>query len=198
MRNGIAMILAAPIKKRLAVLALSLATFSAACGKPQIVPRAAPGVTVASITVTSPSFTEGGRTPVDNTCDGKDVVPELVFSAAPQGTKSLVVIVEDPDAPSGTFTHMIAFNVPPDTHKIPSAPDLASLGEGVRFGLNDFQAAHYSGPCPPKGEAHRYRFRVVALDVMLNLPEGATRAQVDEGTDGHIIGEGTLTGYFGH
>ncbi|MBX3199991.1 MAG: YbhB/YbcL family Raf kinase inhibitor-like protein [Labilithrix sp.] len=168
------------------------------CGTPRIVPRAAPGVRLQSITVTSPSFTEGGRIPVDLTCDGKDLIPELVLSSPPENTKSLVVIVEDPDAPNGTFTHMVAFNVSPDVRKLPGGPELTGAGDAARFGLNDFQVAHYSGPCPPKGEAHRYRFRVVALDTVLNLPEGAQVARVEEAIDGHIIGEGMLTGHFGH
>jgi Raf kinase inhibitor-like YbhB/YbcL family protein len=169
-----------------------------ACGKPQIVPRAAPGVSVASITVTSPAFAEGTRIPVDHTCDGKDVVPELVLSSPPEGTKSLLVLVEDPDAPNGTFMHMVLFNLSPDTRKIPSSAELTVGGEAARFGLNDFQVTHYSGPCPPKGEAHRYRFRVVALDTMLKLQEGASHPQLDEAIDGHIIGEGALMGHFGH
>ena len=166
------------------------------CAKPQIIPRAAPGVQVASITVTSPSFAEGGHIPVDFTCDGKDLIPELLLSAPPENTKSLVLLVEDPDAPSGTFVHMVAFNLAPDLHKLPSGADL--VGETARFGLNDYQLAHYSGPCPPRGEAHRYRFRAVALDTVLKLPEGAPRSSVDEAIDGHIIGEGVLTGVFGH
>ena len=170
----------------------------AACGTPQIIPKAAPGVTVASITVTSPSFAEGARIPVDHTCDGKELIPELVLSAPPENTKSLVLIVEDPDAPSGVFMHMVAFNIAPDTHKIPQGTELTGAGEGARFGLNDFKVAHYSGPCPPKGEAHRYRFRVVALDTVLRLSEGTPLNQVYEAIDGHIIGEGTLTGHFGH
>jgi Raf kinase inhibitor-like YbhB/YbcL family protein len=177
--------------------ALAFAAFIA-CGKPQIIPRAAPGVQVASITVTSPSFVEGARIPVDHTCDGKELIPELVFSSPPEGTKSLLLIVEDPDAPSGTFTHMVAFNVSPETRKIPAGTELAGAGEAARWGLNDFQVAHYSGPCPPKGEAHRYRFRIVALDTSLKLPEGTPRSQIDEAIDGHIIGEGSLTGQFGH
>jgi Raf kinase inhibitor-like YbhB/YbcL family protein len=180
---------------------LSLAAVSAlalACGKPQIVPRSAPGVAMASITVTSPAFAEGGRIPVDQTCDGKDLIPELVLSSPPEGTNSLLFVVEDPDAPNGTFTHMIVFNVSPDVRKLPSGTELTGVGDAARFGLNDFQAAHYSGPCPPKGESHRYRFRVDAIDTMLKLSEGATRAQVDEAIDQHIIGEGVLTGFFGH
>lgn len=178
-------------------LAISLIALLA-CGKPQIVPRAAPGVRVSTITVTSPAFAEGARIPVDHTCDGKDLIPELVLSSPAEGTRSLVLIVEDPDAPSGSFTHMVAFDLSPETRKVPSGTELKGAGEAARFGLNDFRVAHYSGPCPPKGEAHRYRFRVVALDTLLNLPEGAPNAQIQEAMDGHILGEGTLTGHFGH
>ncbi len=171
----------------------------AACGKPPIEPRYAPGVTRAgTITVTARSFSDGTRIPVDHTCDGNDVPPELILSSPPEGTKSLVILVEDPDASSGVFTHMIAFNVSPETRKLPSAPDLAGAGEAARFGLNDFGGVRYQGPCPPKGEAHRYRFRVIALDKMLDLREGASRAQLDQAMDGHILGEGSLMGHFGH
>lgn len=171
----------------------------AACGRPPLPePRYAPGGARGSITVTSPAFREGTRIPVDHTCDGSDAMPELVLSAPPEGTQSLVLYVEDPDASAGTFTHMVAFNLSPDLKKLPSAQDLTAAGEAARFGLNDFQAARYQGPCPPRGETHRYRFRAVALNTKLELPEGAPRAQIDEATDGHILGEGTLTGHFGH
>lgn len=175
---------------------LLVALLAPACARAQIVPRAAPGVQVASITVTSPSFSQGGRIPVDHTCDGKDRMPELVLSSPPEGTRSLAIVVEDPDAPSGTFVHMVAFDLPPDLRRLPSGAELP--GDAARFGLNDFNVAHYSGPCPPKGEAHRYRFRVIALDTTLSLPEGAPRSRVDEAIDGHILGEGVLTGHFGH
>jgi len=176
----------------------SLALALAACGKPTFVPRVAPNAQLASITVTSPSFTEGARIPVDHTCDGKELMPELVLSSPPEGSKSLVLLVDDPDAPNGVFTHMVAFNVSPETRKLPGGAELTGAGDAARFGLNDFQVARYSGPCPPKGEAHRYRFRVVALDTLINLPEGAPKGQVDEHMDAHIIGEGILTGHFGH
>jgi Raf kinase inhibitor-like YbhB/YbcL family protein len=180
-------------------LLCSLSLLAAACGKPPIEPRYAPGVgRPATITVTSRAFTDGSRIPIDHTCDGTDVMPELVFSSPPETTKSLLLYVEDPDASSGTFTHLIAFNLSPELRKLPSAPDLAAAGEGARFGLNDFGATRYSGPCPPKGEGHRYRFRIIALDTILKVSEGATRAQVDEATDGHILGEGSLMGHFAH
>ncbi len=180
----------------LCAVALALAT---GCGKPPIEPRYAPGAGQgASITVTSRSFTEGTRIPVDHTCDGSDVMPELVLSSPPENTKSFVVYVEDPDASGGSFTHMVAFNLSPEVRKLPSAPDLAAAGEGARFGVNDFGGVRYQGPCPPKGEAHRYRFRVFAVDTVLKLQEGAPRSKVDEAMDGHILGEGSLMGHFGH
>lgn len=170
-----------------------------ACAKPPVEPRYAPSVSSpGTITVTSRAFTEGSRIPVDHTCDGTDVMPELVLSSPPDHTKALVLFVEDPDGSSGTFTHLIAFNLSPELRKLPSAPDLGAAGEAARFGVNDFGAARYSGPCPPRGEGHRYRFRVLALDTMLKLPEGAPRSQINEGMDGHILGEGALTGHFAH
>ncbi|MFO0742692.1 MAG: YbhB/YbcL family Raf kinase inhibitor-like protein [Labilithrix sp.] len=180
------------------LIGLSVIGLALACGKPQIVPRTAPGVVLASITVTSPSFPEGGRIPVDCTCDGTEIMPEIVISSPPENTKSLLVLVEDPDAASGVFTHMVAFNLAPELRKLPAGQELTNVGEGARWGLNDFSVAHYSGPCPPKGEAHRYRWRVIALDTMLKLSEGSPLSQVNEAIDGHIIGEGSLTGQFGH
>ncbi len=180
------------------VLAFALPLVVLGCARTPVEPRLAPGAQLASITVTSPAFTPGGRIPVDHTCDGSDVRPELVLSAPPPGTKSLVLIVEDPDAPSGVFTHMIAFDVSPELRKLPGGADLAGAGDGARYGLNDFGNPRYAGPCPPRGEAHRYRFRVLALDKVLDVGEGAPREKIDAAMDGHILGEGVLSGHFGH
>lgn len=181
------------------LVSVTLALLSAlACGAPRVVPRTAPGVRLASITVTSPAFTEGSRIPVDCTCDGKDRMPELVLSSPPENTRSLAVFVEDPDASGGTFTHMVAFNLSPDLRRLALGTEPTEAGEAARFGLNDLEVAHYSGPCPPKDEVHRYRYRVVALDAVLNLPEAAPLRQIDEAIDGHILGEGVLTGHYGH
>jgi Raf kinase inhibitor-like YbhB/YbcL family protein len=180
-------------------LAISLLLAQSGCDKPRIEPRYAANVARAgTMTVTSRAFTDGSRIPVDHTCDGSDVMPDLTVSAPPENTKSIALYVDDPDASTGLFTHLVAFNLSPELHTLPSAPDLNAGGEAARFGINDFGATRYSGPCPPKGEGHRYRFRFVALDTMLKLPEGATRTQIDEATDGHILGEGTLIGHFGH
>jgi phosphatidylethanolamine-binding protein (PEBP) family uncharacterized protein len=151
---------------------LLLAAPSGGCGKPPVEPRYAPGVAPgASITVTSRSFTEGTRIPVDHTCDGTDVMPELVLSSPPENTKSIVVYLEDPDASGGSFTHMVAFDLAPEMRKLPSAPDLTAAGDAARFGVND---------------------------TVLKLPEGSPRSKVDAGMDGHILGEGSLMGHFGH
>lgn len=184
---------------RLSRDSLWLVLLVGACGRPSIEPRFAPGIVQPEkITVTSQAFNEGSRIPVDHTCDGTDIMPALTFSSPPPNTKSLILYVEDPDAPSGTTTHMVAFNMSPEVRTLQASSDLKGAGEGARFGLNDFGAPRYSGPCPPKGEAHRYVFRLIALDTQLTLSEGATRAQIDAATDGHILGVGTLMGHFGH
>lgn len=176
----------------LPVLAATLALL--ACERPAIEPKVAPGKTLESLTVTSKTFGASGRIPIDATCDGKEKMPDLTWSAPPEGTKSFVLYVDDPDASSGTFTHLVLYDLPPDLHTIADEADV----KGAVFGLNDFKATRYNGPCPPKGEAHRYRFRVVALDVRLGAREGLTRAEVDQKIDGHMLAEGSLTGVFGH
>jgi len=173
----------------------ALALLLGACERPAIQPQVAPGKTLESLTVTSKTFSHGGRIPIDSTCDGKDKMPDLTWSAPPEGTQSIVVMIEDPDASSATFTHLLVYDLPADVHTLSGDDEGA---RGGSFGLNDFRATRYNGPCPPKGEAHRYRFRVVALDVKLGAREGLTRAEVDRKIDGHLLAEGTLTGIFGH
>lgn len=171
-----------------------------ACGKDAVPePRLAPNVSEpASITVTSGTFPPGGTIPVDHSCDGKEVRPPLTFSAPPAGTQSLVVLVDDPDASAGVFTHMVLFDVDPSRLKLAEGTSAADGGPDARYGSNDFGSARYGGPCPPHGELHRYRFRVIAVDRKVGLTEGATRAQVFAALDGHILGEGILMGTFGH
>ncbi len=161
-----------------------------------ITPRVAQGHTLESITVTSHAFGGGARIPIDYTCDGRDVIPDLTFSAPPPGTLSIVVTIDDPDAPSGVFTHMLAYNLGADFHAVAEGSDLAT--SGARFGKNDFGNLRYNGPCPPKGELHRYRFTAVALDRTTDLREGLTRPELDNELDGHLLAEGTLTGTFSH
>lgn len=158
-------------------------------------PSAPPGGTVASLTVTSNSL-PSGPIPVDFTCDGGDVLPALTWSAPPESARSLVVVIDDPDAPSGLFTHFIAFDVPPDVRQWKEGANPAE--SGARIGANDFGNVRYNGPCPPHGEQHQYRFSVLASDVKLDLPDGANRQEIDAALEGHLVGQGTLTRLFGH
>ena len=165
--------------------------------KPTIpAPNAPPGVTVASITVTSKSFSSNGPIPIDYTCDGKEVSPQVTWSSPPEGTKSIALVVDDPDAPSGTFTHWLVYNLPPDTTALAEGVDPSTLG--AKIGMNDSESVRYGGPCPPKMQIHRYRFHVYALDAALGLKDGADRAALDTNMNAHVLGEGTLYGTFSH
>jgi Raf kinase inhibitor-like YbhB/YbcL family protein len=177
---------------------LSLAAFAllGACKSSVPAPGAAPGVAVGSITVTSKSFPSNGAIPVDYTCDGKDVAPQITWSAPPETTKSLVLEMEDPDAPSGSSTHWIIYDIRPDATSLPEGGDPSVVG--AKVGVNDFESVRYGGPCPPKMQLHRYRFHLYALDSPLNLADGADRAKVDTAMNGHVVGEGSLYGTFSH
>jgi Raf kinase inhibitor-like YbhB/YbcL family protein len=145
----------------------------------------------AKMKITSSAFQEGGNIPPKFTCDGADVNPALRFEGAPAEAKSLALIVDDPDAPVGLFTHWLIWNIDPKTTEIAenSAPAKAIQG------TNDFPKTGYGGPCPPSG-THRYYFKVFALDQMLDLKAGAKRAEVDAAMRGHVIGQGELMGRY--
>jgi len=142
--------------------------------------------------VSSPSFSDGGYIPQKYTCDGENIFPTLKFSNIPEKAKSLVIIMDDPDAPGGTFTHWIVWNIPANVTEIKEGADL-----NYPQGENDFGDIGYGGPCPPKGTTHRYYFRVYALDTFLNLPEGATRSDLVKAMSGHIVAKATLMGRYG-
>jgi Raf kinase inhibitor-like YbhB/YbcL family protein len=146
---------------------------------------------VSMLTIASLNFPDGGTIPTKFTCDGENISPQITFSSVPSGAKSIALIVEDPDAPAGTFIHWVLFNLPAETHELPEGAQKGTQGR------NGFGKNGYGGPCPPRGKPHRYVFHAYALDSMLDLPEGATREQVDSATDGHILAEGTLTGLYG-
>jgi Raf kinase inhibitor-like YbhB/YbcL family protein len=166
------------------------------CASGGLKPSTPPGVALASITVTSKAFTSNGPIPIDNSCDGKDLSPHLTWSSPPAGTRSLAILLEDPDAPGNDFTHWIVFNLSPEARMLAEAADPTTLG--ARLGTNDFPDVAYRGPCPPRGEMHRYVFHVFALDQSLSLQDGANRAAIDAAMNGHVLGEGTLIGMFGH
>jgi Raf kinase inhibitor-like YbhB/YbcL family protein len=159
-------------------------------------PSAPVGAHLASMTVTSRSIPNDAQIPVEYSCDGKDVSPQLTWSAPPEGTKSIVVLVDDPDASGGNFTHWIVMNVPPDTSSLPEGADPTALG--AKIGQNDFHSIRYNGPCPPRGDVHRYRFWIYAVDYLLPLNEGATRTDLDTALSGHLLGAGALKAAFAH
>ncbi len=147
-------------------------------------------VEVVQMKVQSSAFQQGEAIPRRYTCDGEDLSPPLSFSDVPAATKSLAIIVDDPDAPGGVFDHWIAWNVPPGTRE---------LGEGARVekqGKNGFGVTRYRGPCPPRGPAHRYFFKVYALDTMLDLPGGVAKEELEEAMEGHVLARGELMGTY--
>ena len=140
--------------------------------------------------ITSSAFQQGGSIPSKFTCDGADTSPVLQIQEIPPVAKSLALIVDDPDAPSGLFTHWIVWNIPPQTSTIAEG----SAPKGVP-GTNDFGKSGYGGPCPPSG-THRYFFKVFALDRELDLPAGGKRSQLDAAIKGHVIAQGELMGRY--
>lgn len=154
--------------------------------------------TLLALTVTSSSFSDGDMIPPKFTCDGGDVSPQLTVSAPPAGARSLALIVDDPDAPAGSFVHWVAFNLPAGLRDLPEGASarLENM-QGAVQGKNDFDRTGYGGPCPPGRKPHHYVFRVYALDSMLQLPEGATRSEVAGAVKGHVLAEGKLVGLYG-
>ena len=144
----------------------------------------------AKMKITSSAFQEGGNIPSKFTCDGGDRSPPLQIAEIPSSAKSLALIVDDPDAPSGLFTHWIVWNISPQTNGIAEGSTL----KGVQ-GTNDFGKAGYGGPCPPSG-THRYYFEIFALDRELNLPSGTKRNQLDAALKGHVVAQGELMGRY--
>jgi len=147
--------------------------------------------------IESGAFAEGKSIPKRFTCEGADVSPALKWPDPPVGTRSFVLVVEDPDAPGGIWTHWVAYNLPAGARGMPeNAPKQERIPGGGRQGLNSFGHAGYGGPCPPPGKAHRYFFRLYALDTMLSLKPGASKEDVLAAAKGHILGEAQLMGRF--
>ena len=141
--------------------------------------------------ITSPAFKDGEKIPSKYTCDGENINPELNIEGIPEGTKSLVLIVDDPDAPMGNFLHWLVFNIPPETKLI----EENSIPQEAKLGKNDFGKTSYGGPCPPYGQ-HRYYFKLYALDTVLDLENGATLNEVKSAMRNHILAEAELLGLY--
>jgi Raf kinase inhibitor-like YbhB/YbcL family protein len=141
--------------------------------------------------IVSPAFEQGRELPTIYTCDGSNISPPLTFLDVPDTTKTLGLLVDDPDSPSGKFVHWLLWNIDPLTREIPegSPPPISVVGK------NDFGDDRYAGPCPPSG-THRYRFTLYALDISLDLPPGSRVNDFINATQGHILEEVVLTGTY--
>jgi Raf kinase inhibitor-like YbhB/YbcL family protein len=149
-----------------------------------------------AIEVTSPALEDGAAIPSRYTCDGLDVSPPLSWGSVPDGTQSLALIADDPDAPGGTFVHWVIYDLPPDTRRLPEdVPNRQTLPSGAAQGVNGAGSIGYIGPCPPSG-THRYFFKVYALDTELGLGGGATKEDALSAMEGHVLGEGQLMGTY--
>ena len=138
----------------------------------------------------SSAFANGAEIPRKFTCDGTNVSPPLSWSAPPEGTASLVLICDDPDAPAGIWVHWVVYGLPRDARQLAEGITPAPiLKAGGQQGRNDFGRIGYGGPCPPRGSAHRYFFRLYAVDREPALEPGATRAQVLKAIEGHVLDE---------
>ena len=145
------------------------------------------------MTISSPDFSNNGRIPDKYTCKGDNVSPALKFDLVPDGTKSLALIIDDPDAPGGTFNHWLVWNIPAATRDLPEAWPAS----GAVAGTNGFGRAAYGGPCPPPGHGpHHYHFKLYALDNNLALPAGATRTKFNQAIKGHVLDQAELVGTF--
>jgi Raf kinase inhibitor-like YbhB/YbcL family protein len=166
-------------------------------------PTATPSSTAtaqAPLTITSSAFTQNQVVPDQYTCDGANVSPPLAFSNVPAGTAVLVLIMDDPDAPGGTWDHWIRFNIPVSSGLAQGASSTQSAGSPSVVGtpgLNSFGNQLYGGPCPPEGDGdHRYVFKLYALDAALDLAAGATKAQIEAAMAGHILAQAQLIGVY--
>jgi len=155
-----------------------------------------------AFSVTSSAFQHEANIPKKYSCDGDDVSPQLKWSDAPAGTKSFAIIMDDPDAPPGTWVHWVLYDLPGDTKELAeNFPKGETHKNGAKhgacWGVDDFSRVGYYGPCPPPGSPHRYYFKIYALDTPLNLKPKATKSDLLNAMKGHILGETQLLGKYG-
>lgn len=150
--------------------------------------------------LSSPAFENGSEIPSEYTCDSMDISPPLEWHGVPEDTRSLVLIVDDPDAPDPrapkmTWVHWVLYNIPPDATRLPAAVKSEDLPRGAKEGINDWRRSGYGGPCPPIGR-HRYFHKLYALDVVLNQMQKPTKTSVETAMRGHVIAETELIGTY--
>ena len=177
---------------------LLICAFLAACspsGQNAAAPREPAGK---PLKLASAAVEAGGTIPRQFTCEGSDISPALTWTEPPAGTRSFALIVDDPDAPAGVWVHWVIYDLPPSARQLPeNIPEQAEFDSGARHGRNDFRRLGYGGPCPPPGPAHRYFFKLYALNATLGLKPGATKADLENAMKGHILAEAELMARYG-
>jgi len=147
--------------------------------------------------IESPSFNQGAAIPRKHTCEAENVSPELVWTDAPAGTKSLALVCEDPDAAMAPWVHWVIYAIPPSVRGLkPSQPTSEELPEGIMQGKNSGRRIGYSGPCPPPGKPHRYYFKLYALDAELPLGTGVEKKDLEKAMRGHILAQTEVMGLY--
>jgi Raf kinase inhibitor-like YbhB/YbcL family protein len=150
--------------------------------------------TTETLSIASDAFREGEAIPERFTCEGDNLSPELSWSGLPEGTAALALVMDDPDAPGGTFTHWLLYDMSARTRSL--AENTLTVGD-AEIGVNGANRVGYTGPCPPPGQTHTYVFTIYALDDETGLEPGATANEVHAAIEGHVLASGTLTGTFG-
>jgi Raf kinase inhibitor-like YbhB/YbcL family protein len=152
---------------------------------------------VENLELKSSVFKAGEMIPRKHTCDGEDISPQLSWGKTPDGTKELVLICDDPDAPMGTWVHWVIYGMPSSTTGLTENFPKKDTAQGAVQGKNSFGKVGYGGPCPPHGSTHRYYFKLYAIDKALNLNPKATKDEVTKAIEGHILAKGELMGRYG-
>ncbi len=186
---------------RVGSLLLGAAVLVTGCAADSVVSGASSaeqGGKVMAFELKSAAFTTGSNIPKEFTCDGPDVSPALSWSEPPAGTQNLALIMDDPDAPVGTWVHWVLYDLPASERELAEGvPKEEELKNGARQGRNDFQRIGYGGPCPPPGKPHRYFFKLYALDAKTNLTPGATKQELERAIEGHVLAKTELIGCYG-
>jgi Raf kinase inhibitor-like YbhB/YbcL family protein len=151
---------------------------------------------IIKLSITSDAFNDGGTIPSKYTCDGQDISPVVSWQGIPDGTESIALIMDDPDALGRTFVHWVIFNIPGNATGLPEGVP-SDLDDSSLQGKTDFGKIGYGGPCPPSGNPHRYVFKVYALDTELDLKSGVTKSQLEAAMKGHILAQGEMIGNYG-
>jgi Raf kinase inhibitor-like YbhB/YbcL family protein len=193
LRSRVGAIVVKQVILLLAIWMVCLSTM-AACAREAPAPQKE--IEIAAL-LSSIAFKDGEKIPVKYTCDGQGISPPLAWGEPPQKTQAFALIVDDPDAPGGVFTHWVLFNVPANVRQLgEGVPAQERLQNGALQGKNDFGSIGYGGPCPPHGPAHRYLFTLYALDAPLDFKPSASKKQLLDATKRHILARGQLTGTY--